>query len=433
MKLEVLTEKEFKDFAYHQEQSSFLQTIGWGKQKGKNGWKYELLGIKKGKKVIAATMILSKMTPVKKKMFYAPHGFLLDYHNFELLDEFVSLVKEHVKQNQGFFFKIDPYVMLVERDIDGNIVENGINNKDVYDHLIKLGFKEVNGKRTQQSLQGKWIYWIDINGRNLEEVMKDMTSKTRQMIRKNEKNGVVVREGTYDELDKFKNIMDHTGERREFISRPLSYYQEMYKHLHEEDICKLYFAEINLKNQLEKFELEKKTLEQEYESKQKDFEAGKLKVNENKFKAKQKETQDAILRLDKSIAEYKELQKENGDVLLLGGIIYMIQDNAVLSFIGGAYSKYLEFQPFYSIHYELIKYAVEHHHRYYNFYGISGNLDEKDPMYGVYLFKKGFGGQVVELMGEFDYPVNKFYYYLYRMSYAVIHKLKKIKTKIHLF
>ncbi|MDD6224254.1 MAG: peptidoglycan bridge formation glycyltransferase FemA/FemB family protein [bacterium] len=431
MELIKLQEEEFKEFAYQHEQASFLQTIGWGKLKNKNGWDYEFLGFKDQKKIVAATLLLSKMTPIKKKMFYAPHGFVLDYSDYSLLDEFVLKMKKYVKEHNGIFFKIDPYLMLIERDMDGKRVDNGIDHTEIYKHLRKLGFDEINGKVTEQTLQGKWLYRIDINDRDIDEVMKDMTSKTRQMIRKNEKNGVIVREGFVEELETFKDIMDHTSERREFLSRSLSYYKNMYEILNQEGICKIHFAEIHLKQQLDKFRAEVQSIQNEYNSKQIDFDAGKLKVNEKKFYAKQKELLDNMARLEKSIKDYEQLQEKNGDVLVLGAIMYMIHGSEVISFIGGAYQEYLDFQPFYSIHYELIKYACANHYRYYNFYGISGNLVESDPMYGIYLFKKGFGGQVVELMGEFDMPVSKFYYRLYRISYAIIHKLKKLKTKMH--
>ena len=122
MELVKLEEKEFKEFAYKHEQASFLQTIGWAKLKHDTGWDYELLGFKDNDIVIAGCMMLSKSTPIKKKMFYAPHGFILDYSDFTLLDNFVSEIKKYVKKNNGIFFKIDPYVMMVERDIDGNVV-----------------------------------------------------------------------------------------------------------------------------------------------------------------------------------------------------------------------------------------------------------------------------------------------------------------------
>ena len=236
MELVTLKEKEFKDFAYNHDQATFHQTVGWGKLKETNGWHYEFLGMKNKKKVVAAFLLLSKQTPIKKKMFYAPHGFILDYNDFELLDALVLKMKDYVKKNDGIFFKIDPYVMLRQRDINGEIVEDGVDNTNIYNHLKKLGFKEINGKVTEQTLQGKWIYWIDINGKSFDEIV---TPKMKLTHRQNEKNGVYVREGSYDELDKFKKIMDHLSDRKEFISRSLKYYQDMYKCLSEEGIAQV--------------------------------------------------------------------------------------------------------------------------------------------------------------------------------------------------
>jgi lipid II:glycine glycyltransferase (peptidoglycan interpeptide bridge formation enzyme) len=40
-------------------------------------------------------------------------------------------------------------------------------------------------------------------------------------------------------------------------------------------------------------------------------------------------------------------------------------------------------------------------------------FDETDEMWGVYRFKRGFGGQVVQGLGAFDYPVNRPLYWLF--------------------
>ena len=60
--------------------------------------------------------------------------------------------------------------------------------------------------------------------------------------------------------------------------------------------------------------------------------------------------------------------------------------------------------------------------KYCNFYGISGIFDPKDKNYGMYEFKRGFGGEVQELVGEFTYPVTWIYY--------VHHLLRKIRVFI---
>ena len=428
MKLVELKEKEFTLFVSTHSQSTFLQSVNWAKLKKENGWSSVLLGFKENKKVVAATLILSKSTPVKKKMFYCPRGFLLDYHDKELLEEFTLAIKEYVKKNNGIFFKIDPYIVRQQRDIDGQVVEGGESNLDVVKQFQKLGFKEKCKKPGQQTLQSKWMYWINLKDRTLDDIMKDMSSKTRQMIRKNEKNGVVVREGSYEELKEFKNIMDHTGKRREFISRPLKYLQDTYKAFEDSNGVKIYFAELHIEKTLNELKNEIQTLEEDYKKLLANIESGKAKMNENKLKLKQ----DEIERTKKRINEYEELFSKHGSILMLGGIMYFNYGKEVLSFIGGAYEEFMEFQPFYSIHYEMIKYAVENGYEHYNFYGISSDLSPKAPLYGVYIFKKGFGGEVVELIGEYDFVVRKGYYLLFDVSYKVVHALKKLKTKLHL-
>lgn len=58
----------------------------------------------------------------------------------------------------------------------------------------------------------------------------------------------------------------------------------------------------------------------------------------------------------------------------------------------------------------MIKYAAEHNFKRYNFYGINGLPDPASPDYGIYSFKKGFGGQVIELIGTFDLALSPLYY-----------------------
>lgn len=429
MDLVKLNESEYMEFASKHELGNFLQTVNWGRLKEHNGWKYHLLGLKEKNKIIAGGLLLEKNTPLKKKIFYAPHGFLLDYSDKNLLREFINKVKEYVVKNNGLFLKLDPYLMYHQRDKYGNVVENGIDNSDVVKELEKIGFKKQ-CKNGEQTLQASWMYRININDRSLDEVMADMDSKTRQMIRKNEKNGVTVRRGTYDELDKFEDVMKHTSDRKEFLNRPLSYYQNMYKEFDKDNISKLYFAELNIPIILKDIESEKEKINSEYKKREYQMKNGKLNVNEDKFKAKQEELLSSIKKFDERIEELNDLKNQYGDVIVLGSILFMIFGNEVLSFAGGAYRHFSKFQPFYSLYFELIKYAVENNYMYYNFYGISGNFDENDSMYGVYLFKRGFGGEVVELIGEYDLPISKFYYHLYKISYFVVHKLKKLKKKI---
>ena len=128
MKLEEIEKKEFDEFALNHENATFMQNSFWGEIKSKNGWEYKLLGVKEKKKIIAECILLSKKTPVGKKMFYAPRGYLLDYSNLDLFEQFDKLITEYAKNNGGIFLKIDPYVMYHRRDKEGNIVERDMFN-----------------------------------------------------------------------------------------------------------------------------------------------------------------------------------------------------------------------------------------------------------------------------------------------------------------
>ena len=141
MKLETLTEEEFNEFSLKHEQYTFYQNTSWGHLKSLNGWKMHLVGYKTKNTVIAGAMLLEKSTPIKKKMFYAPRGFLLNYNDKDLVKNFTYDIKQYVKRNGGFFIKIDPYLIYEERDIDGEIVKDGINNENILKTLKELGYK----------------------------------------------------------------------------------------------------------------------------------------------------------------------------------------------------------------------------------------------------------------------------------------------------
>ena len=137
---------------------------------------------------------------------------------------------------------------------------------------------------------------------------------------------------------------------------------------------------------------------------------------------------DEIERLKKNIQKSKSMKKEYGAKPILGGILFLIYGNEVLSLFGGSKKELMSFQSAYTLHFEGIKYAIENGYDTYNFYGITGDFSKDNPLLGLYLFKKSFGGQVVELIGEFDLIISKFWYHTYNISFKLYHKLKKLKN-----
>ena len=425
-----LTEDEFREFAKKHPQANFYQTVEWGNLKKTTNWDMHLLGMKDNGKVIAGAMVLSKNTPIKRPMFYSPRGFLIDYKNYDLLREFSEKIKEYVKKRKGIFLKIDPYVRLQQRDLSGNIVEGGYKNYDVVDNLKKLGYKHFGFNLNLEALQPRWLFAIDTKDKNIDELLSKMDRETRRIIKVNERNHIEIREISYDELPKFKDITKHTGDRRNFIDRPLSYYQDMYNSFHDSGILKILFAELNTSKTIDELIQEKDEFVKDYNDRKNKHDNKIIQMNEKKYEQKQLEVENNIKRLDKKIKEVEDLKEKYGDIITLGGVLFLVYAKEVVALVGGSYKEFMDFQSAYYVYYKMIKYACEHGFNWYNFYGITGNFDESNPLYGLYSFKKDFGGEVVELIGEFDLIINKPGYYLYKAAFATYHNLKKLKTKL---
>ena len=88
----------------------------------------------------------------------------------------------------------------------------------------------------------------------------------------------------------------------------------------------------------------------------------------------------------------------------------------------GNYEDYLQFNSQYLIQWEMIKYGIKNGFKKHNFYGIPANINKHPKDYGIYEFKRGYGGYVEELIGEFEVPISWQYYVL-----KLIHKIKKLK------
>ncbi len=410
MKIEKLTSKEYQEFFNNNEYATFYQKESWGKLKEQNGWHYELVGFKEKKKVKAATLLLSKEVKLGIKMYYAPRGFLIDFKDYKLLDEFVEEIKLYIKEQGGTFLKIDPYVPHLERDVNGDIVEGGYDNSDLVEHLKKLGFihKGYNIDNDKE-LQPRWVYVLNLEDMNNEdELMMHISKPTRKNIKKTLKMGLELEEIGVEGLEEYKKITEHTGNRRGFIDRPLSYYQEMFKALGDD--IKIILCYLNVDKSVSLLQGEIDTI--------------------NSFSDITEKRKEEIKNLEKRIDDLKEVGNKYGKRITLAGSMFIASGKELLNLYGGGYDEFMKYDAMSAIQWHAIKYAKEHGFKVYNFYGIDGNLKENNSMHGVYEFKKGFNGKVIELIGEFDLPINKSKYKLYNVAFNSYKKLKNTLNKV---
>ena len=108
----------------------------------------------------------------------------------------------------------------------------------------------------------------------------------------------------------------------------------------------------------------------------------------------------------------------------IAAAMFMTYGDEVVYLFSGSDEKYMkEYNAQYAIQWYMIQYALKNKFKRYNFYGIQGLPDPNKPGYGIYKFKKGFTGHVVELLGAYELPLNQTFYQLHRV-------LSKIHRKI---
>lgn len=385
MELKEITKEEF--LKYETPLRTFYQDPkmdDWSKSKG---YKIYYVGLYDGDKLVATTRLTASPNRFKKYYFYAPRGFLTDYTNFETLKTFTLKIKEFIKSKNGYVLYIDPYIIYKERNIDGQIVSGGVDNQKIVDNLKKLGYHHQ-GFTTGYDLktQGRWYFVLDIS-KSYEEIFKNMRESTRRKIRKANKMGVEIVELSYDDLKKFKAITSETSTRKGFDDKSLEYYQAMKKAFQEK--TKFLLARLNTK----KYRLE---LDNEIALEKKKL--GNSKYNEEEI-----------------YARIENLEKEKGEIdptidYLDLSVAMFIEYNREVSYLfGGSYKQYMKFYSQYLLQDYMIKYAIQNGYKRYNFYAITGIFDKKDKAYGVYDFKKGFGGVVEEYIGDFELPISSYY------------------------
>ncbi len=419
MEFVTLTEKEFSDYSEKSPYTSFFQMPLWAEVKKENGWDSYYVGLKDQGKVVAATLLLSKKIKFFKNMFYAPRGFLLDYNNLELLEEFTKGIKTFLKDKNALFLKINPYVDYQGRTVDGEIVPD-TQRDDLMNKLKELGFVH-NGFYIDQDkktdLEPRWISVLDIQGMTMDELYSNMRKSCKWRINNSRKNALKIIEADEDNLFEFKNLMKHTAERREFVDRPLSYYLNMFKILKKHDLVKVLLVEINFKELLDN---SKNSLEENLK-KQEEFKGRGNKEKQLKELELEKE------RLDEKIETLESTIKEYGEKKIIAGGWYMLYGREINYLFGASYKQFMKYNSQYLLQYEMINYAVEQGYEAFNFYGIDGNFDEKSKGFGLFDFKRGFNSDVVELIGEFDLIISKFYYSTYNMMLKFYKYLRKIK------
>ncbi|UCF99923.1 MAG: peptidoglycan bridge formation glycyltransferase FemA/FemB family protein [Spirochaetaceae bacterium] len=99
---------------------------------------------------------------------------------------------------------------------------------------------------------------------------------------------------------------------------------------------------------------------------------------------------------------------------LLAGIIVAMKGEGAWYLYGASSDRKRNLMPNYALQWRAIRLARERGCRFYDLFGIPPDEDPQHPMHGLFRFKTGFGGRVINRPGCYDVRYRPLLYRLYR-------------------
>ena len=198
--------KEYKDFLERHDRCNFQQSPEWAKVK--SNWINEVVLAEDGSgKIIGAVSVLIRKIPLFGNIMYSSRGPTCDIHDIKVMKQLTDGIKELAQKYKAIVYKAEPDILSSDEEFRKVVTNLGYKIKD-------------DARNFREEIQPRYVFRLDIKGKTEEEIFSGFHSKTRYNVRLATKKGVVVKEGTREDLKDFHKIMVETGARDGFIIRP---------------------------------------------------------------------------------------------------------------------------------------------------------------------------------------------------------------------
>lgn len=423
--LKNIEKEEFDEYVKnHKTKSHFLQSLSWGEfsKTKKNLIPYYLGLVDDENEIQAATLLLEKKLPLNYTYFYAPRGFVIDFKNKELVRNMTKKVVDFAKKRKAIFVKIDPDLIKEQT----NYLEEVSKNKDyneLFNTLKECGFKHLGFTKNFETMQPRYTFRIDLN-QTLEEIENHFSKTTKQRIAKAKKLNTEVSIGTEKDLGEFYHLMTLTEDRKNFISYTEDYYNTLYEIFNGNKNSKatLFLGKVHINKTLKVLENDLKKINDQISILPIDN-LSKSAKNKLKELTRQKEN------TTKEIEKYKEYRKQYGNVITLSAHMIIEYGDKAWVLYAGNHNILTETYVNYYTYSEHIRYCKEKGIKIYDQFGTIGDLSKDNPCLGLHEFKKKFGGDYVEFIGEWDYITNHFMYFIFTKLVPIYRKIIRKRSK----
>lgn len=419
----LLSDAEFEAYVLTHPQNSFLQSVDFARFQRARGQQVELFGVRQGGDLVAAGKVNYSTNRLGYTVAECAKGPLMAYDDDALLAAVVDLLRGRAAERKAAELRISPNLPYLARDEDGAEHPELLDNRPLLARLGTLGFRHQG--LDMNFVNVNWMFIKDLVGvADAEELIMSTNYRTRKAIRKAEKNGVFLEQATLETLDEFYTALQTAGDEKGFTYRERSYYENLLRTTTPE-FTKLMMAKIDIpayrKSITERLAVEFESaaqLRREVEETGSKKKANRLKV-----------VQDLADSYERSLKDIERFPDSVG-VATVAAIHFVCYGDEVVCVIGGTVQDYIYFNGATSLYWGMMLHALEQGYPKYNFYGTFGISGQDEEGHGGYEFKKGFGGTVVQLVGDFVLPVRPRIFQANRLLRLAAGSARTLKAKL---
>lgn len=408
--VENIDRESYITFTDNHLKSHFLQSYAWGQfcKRVKGQIPYYVGLMDDQNNLVASALILLKKTPFGYSYGYCPRGFILDYSNLDLINEFTSYLKQFMKDKKIIYIKFDPDISYQDIDEEGKPIEGGNNNYELYNYMLSLGYKHTGFYKLYEGNQPRYTFRIDLN-KDWEEIETKMSKSFLKSVKRSELYDFEI--DNEPNVENFYHLIQCNSSKDDFDAHNLNYYKIFTEELEKEKLVKYFNISIKPKNLINKFT--------------KDIDNLKLELEKNK--KRKIDIINQINKLEKDIEIFNTLKEEK--VIICSLICTYTKNRAWSMFIGSNEVANLTFAVTRS-YYEAIKDA---YNKKYDFFDLFGTPGDPHTTYKnlakLHDFKRKFGDKYIEFIGEFDLVNNKLLYKMLPCLLNVYRRIRKVFKK----
>ena len=408
-----LSREEFNSLALEQGskvKAHFLGSYEWGEVSEQRNRTPHYVGVREDGRLVATALILERALVAGYTYFYIPRGFTMDYSDRELLRYMTESLREFGRRRKALYFKIDPDIRLHTVDIEGNVVP-GENNEALAAYLEHLGYRRKPLNYGFENEQPRFTFRIPLED-GIEAVESRYSRTTRTRIRQALEAGVEVYEGTSSDIPEFVRLMTMTEKRQGFFSHEPEFYQYFYDILAASGMVTLYFGRLDVPQIIARLEREHEVVAAEL---------AELSGRTGKKTAGRiKEAEKKLAAVERQLEGLADKPKEK--VTVSTYLITHYADKAWALYAANDMD-YGKFFANYAVYQRQIRDSCEAGRKIFDVFGTVGRPEEAGSTAGLYEFKKKWGGELTEFIGEFDYVLNKPVYEAYSRLIPMYHDL----------